>query len=198
VLSGQQMMTTLHTNSCADSISRLYNMGADMDILARVLRFVIAQRLIGVPCSECCIYCETHPDAHKIRTTQPHRILSLTDFRTTYLPSIANVILNEHLPRWEQLHPDIDRQGAWFAKGDGCPHCHNIGYTGRRAVMEMLYLKEEDQSLVRERQLQQIEAKQQKRGCYRVPINAWEMAWSGQTAVQEAEKLTNKLEGHTD
>jgi type II secretory ATPase GspE/PulE/Tfp pilus assembly ATPase PilB-like protein len=197
-LSGHQMLSTLHANNCVDAISRLSNMGVDMDILARVLRFVIAQRLVGIPCHQCCIYCETHPEAAQIIDSHPHRILTLSDFKKTYLPSIANEIVNAHLDRWLQLYPQNERQGAWVAKGDGCPKCNNIGYSGRRAVMEMLYLKEQDQNLVRERKLIDIEYKQQQRGFYRIPINAWELAWSGQTSVQAADGLTNKLEGADD
>jgi type II secretory ATPase GspE/PulE/Tfp pilus assembly ATPase PilB-like protein len=197
-LSGHQMLTTLHANNCVDAISRLSNMRCDMDILARVLRFVIAQRLIGIPCQHCCIYCETHPESSRIRASEPHRILTLPDFKKIYLPSIANDIINTHLDRWQQLYPEIDRQGAWVAKGDGCPKCHNIGYSGRRVVMEMLYLKERDQNLVRERKLKEIEKIQQKRGLFRVPINTWELAWSGQTSVQAADALTNKLEAQDD
>ena len=197
-LSGHQMLSTLHANNCVDAISRLSNMGVDMDILARVLRFVIAQRLVGIPCHHCCIYCDTHPESANLEETQRHRILSLSDFKKTYLPSIANEIINQHLNRWLELYPQNDRQGAWVAKGDGCPACNNIGYSGRRAVMEMLYLKEQDQPLVRERKLKEIEQKQRSRGLFRVPINTWELAWSGQTSMQEADALTNKLEGHDD
>ena len=197
-LSGHQMLSTLHANNCVDAVSRLSNMGVDMDILARVLRFVIAQRLVCIPCPNCCIYCDTHPESATLEPTQAHRILTLSDFKKTYLPSIANEIVNSHLERWLHLYPQNERQGAWVAKGDGCPKCNNIGHTARRAVMEMLYLKEDDQHLVRERKLNEIEAKQQKRGFYRVPINTWELAWSGQTSVQAAEALTNKLEAHED
>lgn len=197
-LSGHQMLTTLHANNCADAISRLSNMGADMDILARVLRFVIAQRLVGVPCHHCCIYCETHPESTSLETSQPHRILSLSDFKKTYIPSSANEIINTHIERWQQLYPRTDRQGAWVARGDGCPKCNNIGLSGRRVVMEMLYVKEHDQHLVRQRNLTEIEEKQRKRGLFRVPVNTWEIAWSGQTTVQAADALTNRLEAENE
>ena len=195
-LSGHQTLSTLHANNCVDAISRLQNMGVDTDILSRVLRFVIAQRLVGIPCQHCCIYSQTHPAALKLNEQQKHRAIPLTEFKTTYLPFIANDIVNTHLDRWLELHPQIDRQGAWVAKGDGCPECSNIGYQGRRAVMEMLYLKDSDQSLIRQMQIEELQKRQTQRHLFDVSINTWELAWSGQTAVQDAEALTNKLEGH--
>jgi len=52
-LTGHVVFSTLHTNSAADAIPRLLNMGVQPFILAPALRMILAQRLLRKICSHC-------------------------------------------------------------------------------------------------------------------------------------------------
>ena len=52
-LTGHLVLTTLHTNSAADAIIRLMDLGVETFLLASALRCVIAQRLVRKLCDRC-------------------------------------------------------------------------------------------------------------------------------------------------
>src|SRR4029079_11695170 len=52
-LTGHLVLTTLHTNTAASSITRLMDMGLEPFLLASVVRCILAQRLVRVLCPDC-------------------------------------------------------------------------------------------------------------------------------------------------
>lgn len=52
-LTGHLVLSTLHTNSAADSITRLRNIGVDNFLLASSVRAIVAQRLVRRLCNHC-------------------------------------------------------------------------------------------------------------------------------------------------
>jgi general secretion pathway protein E len=52
-LTGHLVLTTLHTNTAASSITRLVDMGVEPFLLASTVRCVIGQRLVRVLCPDC-------------------------------------------------------------------------------------------------------------------------------------------------
>jgi general secretion pathway protein E len=61
-LTGHLVLSTLHTNSAASSITRLIDMGVDDYLLASTLTSVLAQRLVRRLCTRCSAPAETvHP-----------------------------------------------------------------------------------------------------------------------------------------
>src|SRR5262249_19878939 len=60
-LTGHLVLSTLHTNSAAASITRLMDMGVDDFLLASTLTGVLAQRLVRRLCSRCSAPADTLP-----------------------------------------------------------------------------------------------------------------------------------------
>ncbi|MFA5098554.1 MAG: GspE/PulE family protein, partial [Candidatus Margulisiibacteriota bacterium] len=52
-LTGHLVLSTLHTNSAAGAVERLYDMGVEPFLLASSLICVVAQRLVRLPCTPC-------------------------------------------------------------------------------------------------------------------------------------------------
>jgi general secretion pathway protein E len=52
-LTGHLVMTTLHTNTAAASITRLIDMGVEPFLIASTLRCIVGQRLVRVLCPDC-------------------------------------------------------------------------------------------------------------------------------------------------
>jgi len=52
-LTGHLVLTTLHTNTAAASITRLIDMGVEPFLIASTLRCIIGQRLVRILCPDC-------------------------------------------------------------------------------------------------------------------------------------------------
>ena len=98
-LTGHLVLSTLHTNSAAATITRLLEIGIQPYLLNSTLLAVLAQRLVKRNCPHCL---EEENVSEAIR---------------------------------KQLNLN---QSDIFYKGKGCDQCHNIGYSGRLAVYELL------------------------------------------------------------
>lgn len=61
-LTGHLVLSTLHTNSAAETIGRMVDMGAEPYLIAGVLVAVLAQRLVRLNCSKCRQPYQIHPD----------------------------------------------------------------------------------------------------------------------------------------
>lgn len=62
---GHMVMSTLHTNSCAETVTRLRNMGVPSYNVATSLNLIIAQRLVRRLCGKCKVPLEIGQDALK-------------------------------------------------------------------------------------------------------------------------------------
>lgn len=63
---GHLVFATLHTNSAAKAVMRLTEIGAPHDVLAAVLKGVLAQRLVGVLCPHCKVPDERSDTMHEL------------------------------------------------------------------------------------------------------------------------------------
>lgn len=117
-LTGHLVLSTLHTNSAPETITRLLGMGIDPFNFADALLGVLAQRLTKRLCKEC---------------------------KEPYTPSEEEI---ERLKREYGFHPmksltDELLEKATFFRPVGCPQCNYTGFKGRMAIHELLIPDEE-------------------------------------------------------
>ena len=105
---GHLVLSTLHTNDTASTVTRLLSMGVPAYSVADNTSIIISQRLLRLLCPKC-----------KKPVTE-RDILNLVDIG----------ISKEEIPSF-----DIK---TIYNKGDGCSFCNNLGYKGRVAVYEMM------------------------------------------------------------
>jgi len=75
--------------------------------------------------------------------------------------------------------------------GKGCGSCRGTGYKGRRAVAEVLSLDDELRELIAARaSIRQIKDHARSQGTYLLREAALEMAWRGETTVEEVNRVT--------
>jgi general secretion pathway protein E len=78
-----------------------------------------------------------------------------------------------------------------FHRGAGCEHCRFSGYRGRRAIAELLVLDDGLRDLIAARaSLAQMRAAAQERGFRDLRAAALDAVCSGQTTLEEAERVT--------
>lgn len=107
-LTGHLVLSTVHTNSAAATITRLLDMGTESYLLASSLKAVLAQRLVRRLCSECAAPAEADP---------------------VLIDSIKQAGLQE---------TDAARGLRSLRRPVGCPVCRQTGFRGRTTVSEFL------------------------------------------------------------
>lgn len=111
-LTGHLVLSTLHTNSAAETITRLLDMGMDPFNFADALLGVLAQRLVRTLCNACKV--KYHPSGNELDTLARYYGGS---FHTSGLKIDADSVLY---------------------RANGCLKCGNTGYSGRTAIHELL------------------------------------------------------------
>lgn len=112
-LTGHLVFSTLHTNSAAETVVRLIDMGLDPFNFADSFIGVLAQRLLRTLCDEC---------------KEPY---TPTREEFDYLVNQYGVLFYDHI---KKHHSD----SLILYRAKGCDACNNIGYKGRAGLFELL------------------------------------------------------------
>ena len=112
-LTGHLVMSTLHTNSAVETVTRLLDMGCDSFSFADAMLGVLAQRLTRRICKDCKEQYVGTPEEYE-------------EIRQGYGA--------EH---WDKLGIPQDNTFR-LTRGKGCESCNRTGYKGRVALHELL------------------------------------------------------------
>jgi type II secretory ATPase GspE/PulE/Tfp pilus assembly ATPase PilB-like protein len=116
-LTGHLVLSTLHTNSAAESVVRLLDLGMDPFNFADALLGVLAQRLVRKLCTQC-------------RTKHEPSVREMEAIAAEYCER-TTLDADKLLRKWRQ-----DKITMFQAKG--CKECDRTGYKGRLAVYELM------------------------------------------------------------
>jgi type II secretory ATPase GspE/PulE/Tfp pilus assembly ATPase PilB-like protein len=127
-LTGHLVLSTLHTNSAPETVTRLLDMGMDPFNFADSLLAVLAQRLVRRLCTDC-------RAPHDASNEQVHEMLH--DHRhamgeATGVPDDAAV-----LAEWTRRFAGSTGRFTLY-KPVGCPKCDKTGFRGRAAIHELM------------------------------------------------------------
>jgi len=126
-LTGHLVLSTLHTNSAAETVTRLLDMGMDPFNFGDALLGVLAQRLVRRLCSQC-------KTSAVVSTDQVDELLR--DYRHAF-------------GDWEGAPTDDELLSSWRARfgldgklrmhsAGGCSECDGTGLRGRTGIHELL------------------------------------------------------------
>ena len=101
----------------------------------------------------------------------------------------------EFRPDEQMLHDSgislEDAQSYRFVQGAGCGHCRGTGYKGRKAIAEILQLNDEIRELIISREpIRRIKDAARKNGTRLLRESALELVRSGETSLQEINRVT--------
>ncbi len=119
-LTGHLVVSTIHTNSAAETLTRILNMGIPAFLLPASINAIIAQRLIRKLCQHC-------KKAVPMAALDPH-------MRGRVEKALKRTAKNELLSR---IAPEI-LQNPTFYEAVWCAECDNNGYKGRVGIYEIL------------------------------------------------------------
>ncbi len=125
-LTGHLVLSTLHTNSAAETVTRLLDMGCDSFNFADAMLGVVAKRL----CKRICEQCKEpyHPDRKEYEElTQGYGAAFWSRLGVAYTPELT------------------------FYRGRGCEFCNRSGFKGRIPLHELLVGSAEIKNLIQSR-----------------------------------------------
>jgi len=147
-LTGHMVLSTLHTNSAPETVTRLLDMGLEPFNVASAVNLVLAQRLVRRICSGCRVQYQPAPEewaALKVKPTTTMRDLRFTE------EALANAKLKatkEAAPFLATLSLDTRFGQLGFFKGAGCDTCGGTGLKGRQGVYEVMTMTQHLRKLV--------------------------------------------------
>jgi type II secretory ATPase GspE/PulE/Tfp pilus assembly ATPase PilB-like protein len=136
-LTGHLVLSTLHTNSAPETITRLLDMGMDPFNFADSLLAVLAQRLVRRMCAGCRVSEPASDDYIDALLTEYMHIFPTEDAGTTREQVKEN---------WQR---DFGHDGVLMThRNTGCPQCSQTGYRGRAGLHELLPVSREIRRLI--------------------------------------------------
>ena len=122
-LTGHMVLSTLHTNSAAESVVRLLDLGMDPFNFADALLFLLAQRLVRCLCPAC-------------KKAYPASPVELEEMAHEYCLE-TSLEASKVLAFWHEQLRD-PRGNITLYKATGCSACGHTGYQGRVGLYELL------------------------------------------------------------
>ena len=136
-LTGHLVLSTLHTNSAPETVTRLLDMGMDPFNFADSLLAVLAQRLVRKLCPHCRVT--------RLATDDEEQEL-LNDWLHAFGDSPHAPPRATLLAQWRAGHGDGARLN--FHQPKGCERCDNTGFKGRAGVHELMLVDRELRYLI--------------------------------------------------
>jgi type II secretory ATPase GspE/PulE/Tfp pilus assembly ATPase PilB-like protein len=180
-LTGHLVMSTLHTNSAPETVTRLLDMGMDPFNFADALLVVLAQRLVRRLCSGC-------------RTSRPATEEEIDELLSDYLhtspkddPRFARETVRAD---WTQRYGESGRLVHYSCTG--CAQCGETGQRGRAGLHELLSVSREIRRMIqtgaRAEELQTIAMQQ---GMRTLSQDGIEKVLQGVTSLEEVRANSN-------
>jgi len=165
-LTGHLVLSTLHTNSAAESITRLLDMGMDPFNFSDAILCILAQRLARTLCKDCMR--PYHPSAEEYAS-----------------------LVREYGP--DNFDENVNIQYAdelMLNRSVGCRNCSNKGYRGRMALHELLMGTDEIKLLVQNRaKVDMIRTQAVKDGMITLKQDGVEKIFAGPLELQQVRKV---------
>jgi type IV pilus assembly protein PilB len=147
-LTGHLVLSTLHTNSAPETVTRLLDMGLEPFNVASALNLVLAQRLLRRICNNCRTQYE--PTDEELAGAKVTRATTLRELRFTD-EAIANAkakAMKEALAGLQHATLDTPIGDLGFFKGAGCDTCAGTGLKGRQGVYEVMPMSQKIRRLI--------------------------------------------------
>jgi type IV pilus assembly protein PilB len=137
-LTGHMVLSTLHTNSAPETVTRLLDMGLEPFNVASALNLVLAQRLVRRICNNCRTRYEPSPEEFAAAKVTKNTTLRELHFTEEAVLNTRTKATKEASPFLEKLSLDTKIGEIAFFKGAGCEKCERTGLKGRQGVYEVM------------------------------------------------------------
>ena len=147
-LTGHMVLSTLHTNSAPETITRLMDMGLEPFNVSSALNLILAQRLVRRVCKSCREKYE--PTDVELAVAKVKSSTTLREMRFTQeaLDGAKRGAMPDALPFLDRLSLDTTVGQLPFFRGKGCEACNGTGTKGRQGLYEVMSMSPAIRKLV--------------------------------------------------
>ncbi len=180
-LTGHLVMSTLHTNSAVETVTRLLDMGMDPFNFADSLLGVLAQRLVRRLCSKCVVTEEATP----LQTEE-----LMADYLRAFGDAAHKPKPDDVLVSWKKRFGKNGKLMHHFAKG--CPSCDDLGLRGRAAIHELLVVTRQIRHLIQTgARPDELLRTALSEGLHTLRQDGIDKVWAGMTTIEEVRASSN-------
>jgi type IV pilus assembly protein PilB len=137
-LTGHMVLSTLHTNSAPETVTRLMDMGLEPFNVASALNLVLAQRLLRRICNNCKVQYMPSDLEFEVAKVKPSTTLRELRFTTETIENAKSRATKEAAPLLQNITLDTPVSALPYFKGAGCDTCGGTGMKGRQGVYEVM------------------------------------------------------------
>jgi type IV pilus assembly protein PilB len=137
-LTGHLVLSTLHTNSAPETVTRLMDMGIEPFNVASALNLILAQRLVRRVCSKCA---EAYKmDKAEVAGAKIDGGVTMRDMHFTdmALRDAKTRATDAAKPFMDQITLDTKMEDLPVFRGKGCEQCDGTGLKGRQGLYEVM------------------------------------------------------------
>jgi type IV pilus assembly protein PilB len=139
-LTGHLVLSTLHTNSAPETVTRLLDMGLEAFNVASALNLILAQRLVRRICSKCSAKYELTKEEYLAAKVKPDTKLRELRFTDRALSDAKKTATKQAAPYLERLSLDTTISELPVFRGTGCDQCSGTGLKGRQGLYEVMFM----------------------------------------------------------
>jgi len=147
-LTGHMVLSTLHTNSAPETVTRLLDMGLEPFNVASALNLVLAQRLVRRICSNCKEQYQLSQEELNAAKVTMNTSLGDLKFTQQALNDTKAKATKEAAPFLQNVSLDTKIGELGFFRGRGCDQCNGTGLKGRQGVYEVMVMTPKIRKLV--------------------------------------------------
>jgi type IV pilus assembly protein PilB len=137
-LTGHMVLSTLHTNSAPETVTRLLDMGLEPFNVASAVNLILAQRLLRRVCTTCVEQYMPEPAEFAAAKVKPDMTLREVRFSPLALENVKGRGTKLANPYLENISLDTKFSELAYFKGKGCDACGGTGTKGRAGVYEVM------------------------------------------------------------
>lgn len=176
-LTGHLVLSTIHTNSATETLTRILNMEVAPFLLASTINTIIAQRLVRKLCDSC-------------KQSVPFTELEKND------PELATQVLHAYdaIADSEKAHyKDLPSRPVMHYMPKGCAECDNIGFKGRIGLYEVMDMNNAlRDAILKEESNLVIEELAKEQGMVTIEQSGVIKALLGETALAEVYRVARR------
>ena len=180
-LTGHLVLSTLHTNSAPETVTRLLDMGMDPFNFADSLLAVLAQRLVRRLCTHCV-------------TSRPATGAEVDELLSDYMHSFgATEMAAEHDTVRSGWLTRSARDGALqMYQSVGCKQCGDTGFKGRVGIHELMVMSRPLRRLVQNgARAEELQETAMREGMRTLRQDGIDKVLAGQTTIDEVRATSN-------
>lgn len=169
-LTGHFVLSTIHTNSAASTLTRILDMGVKPFLITSSVRTILAQRLVRKICDNC----------KEARNPEPKEKELIED-------------LLEKVKDNPNVNQDLIKNPKVY-QGKGCEQCNKSGYKGRVGLYEIMKLDRELIEFILKGETEEnIEDLAVKKGMLLLQHDGILKALEGKTSMEEVFRVTKTI-----